>query len=125
MKKIKWKLDLSKSSTDVNKESLTEKNYKNAFESTVNLGLDTSHVLAGGLSPKQLRISIKVFDKLEATNSNYIILEDQEFELVKKAVQEGKFPTGLSRVVDQLMTFVDEAHDPTDSKGKKKKKDKS
>jgi hypothetical protein len=70
------------------------------FKEFVGVHIDT---YAQAKTAKQFRQLAKIHDALEAANGT-VTLEDADYELMKAALEEGKYFPGISR---QLITYYD------------------
>ena len=83
---------------------------KDIFTNNVMQGLHSLN--EKGMTAADSRTLCKIMDKVDDVNAekcDTLELEDAEFELVKKAFKDAKFPPNLCRVIGQFLDFLDAA----------------
>lgn len=64
------------------------------------------------------------FDKAVEDDSDFVELEDSEFETIDKAFEEAKFPTGISKYINEVEATIEDikSEDKEKKDGKKEEK---
>ena len=101
MKQFKWKLDTSFANEEI---KVTP---SQLFLSYLNGALTSAY--KDGIGRDYLRRAFKISEKVEASTTDTIELEDAEFELIKEAFERAKFNPAIAKVVVQIYDAIDNA----------------
>ncbi len=102
MKTFKWKLNF-----DFLEEAQRPTDYKKWFESVL-IGTSTSR-FKDGVNLKSQRTLFNIMNKIDASITEFIELEDSEFEFLKDVFENGKFNPAGFRISVQIQDAIDEA----------------
>jgi hypothetical protein len=103
MKNFKWKLDFSLLDDKNDLPNDVKKYVENLVLSTLN------NRYKDGLDYKKQRELFKVLDKINQSTTDYVELEDSEFEFLEDVFLNSKFPPQFTKVINEIYNNVEEA----------------